>query len=155
MAKRKAWQSKLTGKQKQHAREWLVPNEGLFNRALVLQRAKESWALGCTECLHIIRKLEDPTPIDNSGKCADCGATGFRVENDKPIYCIECGAKRFIPGYAEAKAKADPFIHTEVDTSDSLPCDRCKRLFQEVDLCGTDNGVICPDCLQETKEEGE
>lgn len=66
MAKRKAWQSKLTGKQKQHAREWLVPNEGLFNRALVLQRAKESKHLGCDECRGIVARLD----VDPDAKAA-------------------------------------------------------------------------------------
>jgi DNA-directed RNA polymerase subunit RPC12/RpoP len=51
---------------------------------------------------------KDTKGYDNSGKCVDCGEGGFRVEldNKEPRYCVECGAKRFIKGYAEAKAKA-------------------------------------------------
>ena len=58
MTKRKAWQSKLTKVEKEHARKNLVPNEGLHSKALTLARARESWALGCTDCLHIIANLE-------------------------------------------------------------------------------------------------
>ena len=58
MKKVTRWQNLLTVSQKQHAREWLVPNEGLFNRALVLERAKESKAKGCSDCIGIVAKLE-------------------------------------------------------------------------------------------------
>ena len=59
MKKTTRWQNLLTVSQKKHAKEWLVPNEGLFNRALVLERAKESKANGCLDCIHIVAKLED------------------------------------------------------------------------------------------------
>lgn len=58
MTKRKSWQSKLTKADKEHAREWLVPNDGLYSKALTLERAKEAKANGCSECIHIVAKLE-------------------------------------------------------------------------------------------------
>ena len=35
--------------------------------------------------------------------CADCGEPGLKPSlSGEPVYCLTCGAKRFMPGYREA-----------------------------------------------------
>lgn len=40
--------------------------------------------------------------------CADCGEGGLRPsDNGQQVYCVTCGAKRFVPGYREAVEKRE------------------------------------------------